>query len=619
MRRPAALFAAAALLAARPASAQNGIDAQIHKPAMDPFGIFSIERAVGPKKHDLGFRFGVNFAASPLKLDTVGSGGPPDGTSETVLDSQLTFNLGLAFGVTSRLTVALDVPLQRQPLGEGYGKEGRYTPFEDPSQAQPGTGFYSVRAEQNVLPSENHPGDTRVGAKLTLLRGKLNVAAQATVYVPFGDEEVFAGSQSFTYEPKLIVDLNLGRGVIAFNAGARLRDGVLAETREVDNAGFVVNDAMGNAQFHPILFVGNEALVGAGARFAVTPQVSVGGEAYALIPISKASDADCPDPCKNGDMTADALGGVWFQVSNDTWVSAAAGVGVISDAARRDSFRMVAAISWTPTPEGARSGGRGDRDGDNLPDAADVCPDDPEDPDDFQDDDGCPELDNDLDGVLDAQDKCAAEPEDRDGFDDGDGCPEGDDDKDGIEDLTDRCRTEPEDKDNFQDDDGCPDEDNDGDGILDAKDKCADEAETVNGVDDMDGCPDQAVQGGPKLAQDRIDLQGERIEFTGKTAKLTKASEQTLEGVADVLKANPTIRVRVEVGVEASGDKKADKDRDRRLTAERAATVEQSLLQKGVKPEQITLQPLGSDFPIDAKNPKDAKLNRRVEFIRVTQ
>jgi OmpA-OmpF porin, OOP family len=328
---------------------------------------------------------------------------------------------------------------------------------------------------------------------------------------------------------------------------------------------------------------------------------------------------DCSGACKNGDLAADALGGVWFQVANDTWLSAAAGVGILADAARADSFRVVGAISWTPTPEGARVGGRGDRDGDNLPDASDVCPDDPEDPDEFQDDDGCPELDNDLDGVLDAQDKCAAEPEDRDGFDDGDGCPEGDDDKDGVEDLTDRCRTEPEDKDGYQDDDGCPDEDNDGDGILDARDKCRDEAETVNGVDDMDGCPDQAVQGGPKLAQDRIDLQGERIEFTGKTAKLTKASEETLAAVAAVMNANPNIAIRVEVGVESSGDKKADKDRDRRLTSDRAAAVQQSLLARGVKVENLQLQPLGSDFPLDAKNPKDPKLNRRVEFIRVTQ
>jgi len=40
---------------------------------------------------------------------------------------------------------------------------------------------------------------------------------------------------------------------------------------------------------------------------------------------------------------------------------------------------------------------------------------------------------------------------------------------------------------------------------------------------------------------------------------------------------------------------------------------------KWVKPAQIDVAPLGSDRPIDAKNPKDPRLNRRVELIRVTQ
>jgi len=42
-----------------------------------------------------------------------------------------------------------------------------------------------------------------------------------------------------------------------------------------------------------------------------------------------------------------------------------------------------------------------DRDGDGLPNAADRCPDEPEDPDGFADDDGCPDPDNDGDGVVD--------------------------------------------------------------------------------------------------------------------------------------------------------------------------------------------------------------------------
>jgi hypothetical protein len=59
-----------------------------------------------------------------------------------------------------------------------------------------------------------------------------------------------------------------------------------------------------------------------------------------------------------------------------------------------------------------------DRDGDGLINAVDRCPDEPEDPDGFEDDDGCPEPDNDRDGVPDAVDLCprAAGPGPR-------GCP----------------------------------------------------------------------------------------------------------------------------------------------------------------------------------------------------
>ncbi|MET0387836.1 MAG: OmpA family protein, partial [Polyangiales bacterium] len=65
-----------------------------------------------------------------------------------------------------------------------------------------------------------------------------------------------------------------------------------------------------------------------------------------------------------------------------------------------------------------------DRDQDGVDDAADDCPDEPEDRDGFADDDGCPDPDNDNDGVLDINDKCPSEPETQNGIDDADGCPD---------------------------------------------------------------------------------------------------------------------------------------------------------------------------------------------------
>jgi hypothetical protein len=65
-----------------------------------------------------------------------------------------------------------------------------------------------------------------------------------------------------------------------------------------------------------------------------------------------------------------------------------------------------------------------DRDGDGVPDVRDRCPDEPEDCDGFEDEDGCPDLDNDRDRILDTCDVCPNDPETYNGWGDRDGCPD---------------------------------------------------------------------------------------------------------------------------------------------------------------------------------------------------
>ncbi|MBX5484673.1 MAG: OmpA family protein [Myxococcaceae bacterium] len=156
-----------------------------------------------------------------------------------------------------------------------------------------------------------------------------------------------------------------------------------------------------------------------------------------------------------------------------------------------------------------------DRDNDGIKDNEDSCPDEPEDKDEFEDTDGCPDPDNDKDTIFDTEDKCPNTP----GAKETQGCPREDSDGDGIPDDIDRCRDVAEDKDGFQDEDGCPEPDNDNDGLLDAADKCPvdagppqnlgcpivdkdqdgihddvdkcpDEPEDKDGFEDEDGCPD---------------------------------------------------------------------------------------------------------------------------------
>jgi hypothetical protein len=131
-----------------------------------------------------------------------------------------------------------------------------------------------------------------------------------------------------------------------------------------------------------------------------------------------------------------------------------------------------------------------DLDGDGIPDKFDRCPGQREDFDGFEDEDGCPEMDNDKDLIPDAYDQCVNEKEDIDGFQDDDGCPDPDNDQDGIPDSLDACPNAAEDFDGFEDLGGCPDPDNDQDGIPDVTDFCPMDPETFNGRDDEDGCPD---------------------------------------------------------------------------------------------------------------------------------
>jgi OmpA-OmpF porin, OOP family len=114
-----------------------------------------------------------------------------------------------------------------------------------------------------------------------------------------------------------------------------------------------------------------------------------------------------------------------------------------------------------------------DRDGDGVPDERDQCLDVPEDRDGFEDDDGCPDIDDDNDGIDDANDACPRKAGPRSSDPKKNGCPPPDTDGDGIPDSEDSCPRirgprNPSDASCT----GCPVTDQDGDGIEDLDDRC---------------------------------------------------------------------------------------------------------------------------------------------------
>ena len=209
---------------------------------------------------------------------------------------------------------------------------------------------------------------------------------------------------------------------------------------------------------------------------------------------------------------------------------------------------------------------------------SDKCGDKAEDRDGYQDDDGCPDEDNDGDGIPDKKDRCPKDKEDPDGFEDNDGCPDVDNDKDGVPDAEDKCPSSLEDKDGFEDVDGCPDLDNDKDGIPDDKDKCPNQAENKNNVEDEDGCVDKTY---PALQPvHTFPL----ARFRTGTPEMTVEAETALEQFSKRLADYQDSIMEVRVFTWYKGKKIEDY---LRLLQERSKAVVDFLVSKGVKPAQL--------------------------------
>ncbi len=259
-----------------------------------------------------------------------------------------------------------------------------------------------------------------------------------------------------------------------------------------------------------------------------------------------------------------------------------------------------------------------DTDGDGIPDSRDRCPNDKEDFDGDDDEDGCPDLakDRDGDGIADDVDQCPDNPEDKDGFDDNghlppdtDGCPEPDNDKDGILDGPDKCPLQPEDKDGFEDADGCPDPDNDQDRIADVNDKCPNQPEDYDGDADDDGCPD--VYKSIVIRDDRIELK-QTVHFATGKARILSKSFPLLNEVALAMGDNATIKVRIEGHTDSRGSARYNLG----LSKQRAASVRRYMVARGVDPGRMQSEGYGEDRPIEDNRTSDGRAaNRRVEFV----
>ncbi len=217
--------------------------------------------------------------------------------------------------------------------------------------------------------------------------------------------------------------------------------------------------------------------------------------------------------------------------------------------------------------------------------------------------------DSDGDGYDDPDDGCPFEPEDFDEFEDEDGCPDPDNDADGILDVEDECPMVPEDPDGFEDEDGCPDPDNDQDGFLDPDDECPNEPEIVNGVEDDDGCPDEGLI---EMVDDRIVLD-ENVLFDFERARVKRAARPIVDAIVHLIELHPEW---TRMAVEGHADVRGNEEYNQSLSFRRARNVVRELTRRGVDPNRVSFEGFGSSRPRTSGRSEDAhQQNRRVEFV----
>ena len=202
---------------------------------------------------------------------------------------------------------------------------------------------------------------------------------------------------------------------------------------------------------------------------------------------------------------------------------------------------------------------------------------------------GCP--DSDQDGIIDSKDECPFEK----GSIENNGCP--DSDEDGVLDKNDKCLS----KKGLPENEGCPD--SDGDGIFDHLDACPD----IPGIIENKGCPEIK-----KETVEKIKLAAQGIYFETASAILLENSYNNLEILIQILKEYPSAVARIEGHTDNTGTPSINKT----LSQERANTVMQFLIDKGIDKSRLQATGFGDEKPKADNNTEEGKAkNRRVEFI----
>ena len=618
--------------------AGTDIDMQRFQPAIHSFGQFRAESAKVSTGTTPGFFFMFNHAGEPYQ----------DASRPNLgLESLSTVNILTSVAFLNHFSFGLDLPLHVQRSGF-------------PPEAGGSLSGFSM-------------GDLRLSLKGSLTRPrirKLGAALGVDVGVATGKDDLYTDEAATYVDAKLLLEGRATRVRMLYNLVYRHR------TADLSNGFFntppypftseagVHNVTTDDVAKDPNDLFKHElrSVLGIG----VLPDT---GDDMVEICLETSLATSLNRPFDDDTTYLEQSIGVKFNHPNGFMLGLGGGVGLVGDLGT-PKYRVFASLGYQPQeylPE--------DVDKDGLLDHDDACPLEPEDVDNFEDLDGCPDYDNDGDGIEDAEDKCPVDAEDLDGIADEDGCPDGDRDGDGIDDPIDSCPDEPEDvdgvrdqdgcpdpdtdgdgiddaldkcpaeaedRDGYQDEDGCPELDNDSDGIPDAKDRCPNDPEDIDGVNDDDGCPEKDSDGDgvpdaidqcpsePENINGCEDNDGcpeakrvcvssekivisEKIFFATNRAEILKRSFGLLDEVAQVILNHPEIE---KLEIQGHTDSRGSDKHNMSLSQRRAEAVYKHMVRLGIPQERLAFQGYGESTPVaDNESAEGRAQNRRVEFV----
>lgn len=238
-------------------------------------------------------------------------------------------------------------------------------------------------------------GDLRISPKLRLLRASdafVDLAFIPVLTLPTAvPGAAYLGERSVGFAPTAVVSRRLGPLRATFNMGYRWRK---------------------SSQFLD-LKIGPEVFYGVGATYDLASLLALPIEASGTLVGGTSATAAFASLSRN---PMELLFQGAYPLLPDVQAYAGGAVGIVAGFGTPD-FRIFCGVRYAPRPA--------DRDGDGVPDSRDDCLQQAEDSDGFEDEDGCPDLDNDDDGIADDDDSCPDAAETENGVDDQDGCPEG--------------------------------------------------------------------------------------------------------------------------------------------------------------------------------------------------